>query len=115
MTKTQTAKVSTTPTTPKQPTKQQRARFASSNGATLTIQLRPGRRGFNVSATLKNVGEKKGSTGARSSFAQLADAQKAFETLVQDAKQQGWKERTMSIRGMGAFAQIPVADPQAVS
>jgi hypothetical protein len=95
---------------PSSSSKTQKARFTSSSGTTLTVQLRQGRRGtFNVSASMKRDGEKKAQSGARSAFMQLDEAQRAFEALIEEAKQRGWRGRMMSIRGMGAFEKIPQA------
>lgn len=92
------------------PNVKQRARFTSSNGSTLTIQLRQGRRGgFNVSAALRKSGQKT-QIGARRAFAQLPDAQKEFTKLAEDAKQQGWMELARNVGGVGAFAAVPSAE-----
>ena len=112
MAKKDTVKAATTQKfTTKAPKIQQRTRFTSANGATLTIQLREGRRGgYKESVALRGTKGEKVQTGARSAFVHFDDAVAQFTKLVEDAKTQGWKELARNISGVGAFSTVPSAE-----
>jgi hypothetical protein len=78
----------------------------SANGAQLTIALRGGKKGFNVSATLRQSGSKS-LTGTRSIHEKREDAVAEYEKLVADATSKGWAPKTKKSKASSAFSEIP--------
>ena len=77
-----------------------RSRFTG-HGSKLIISLRRGKRGVNVSATVRVPGEKS-QTGMRSTHQKEDTARAEFDKLVAAAAQRGWSPQTV-----GTFTEIP--------
>lgn len=74
----------------------------------MVVALTEGKSGFNTKATVKSLAEdndEKAKTGCRASFQDRDDAVMAFEKLVDDTKEAGWKVH--SENGRNAFMTIP--------
>lgn len=86
-------------------------RFVSPDGkATLTVIRSVGKRGINVRASLKADGDKKASTGCRSTHSTEAEANAAVSQLKSATLQRGWTERVKTAGATKqAFTEIPQA------
>jgi hypothetical protein len=84
-------------------------RFISSDDSTLTISRTVGKSGIHVRASLKAKGDKKASTGCRSTHNSEAEANAAMESLRITTLQRGWTEQKNPQRQRNAFMEIPQA------
>jgi hypothetical protein len=82
------------------------AKFTNADGAKLRVYANPGKKGFNVAASLKTPGQH-AQTGCRRTCASDAEATAAFNALIQDAHKNGWSEVVKKDRN--AFTSIPPA------
>ena len=85
------------------------AKFANSEGSRLTVFAKNGKRGVNVGASLKAVGEP-AQTGCRSTVATEIEGTEAWNTLKAAAIANGW---TLTVaKDRSSFTTIPLANPK---
>jgi hypothetical protein len=88
------------------------AKFVNQDGARLVVFAKTGKRGVNVAASLKHVGEG-AQTGCRSTHATEEEGAAAFNQLKQAAIANGWSLVLPKVRS--SFSTIPMANPTEAS